>query len=345
MKNLLKKSFLLFSAFLLIGCSQKDVEPDQETSSTEKETVENSEENLPEDERIMTIKKYYQHITDGELKEAHDMYEIKKVGFQTFTEWYGNTHSANPVGINLEDEDIYKILVHFQEKGGEVQSFEVLMKVGAGKINTLSSKEIINKYEAQFNETLSAKIIQKQGINSVILIKEGKEIILNESNALWFNEDGSLKDRTEIYTEPKFSSTGRYLSYETEMWEWAEVTFYDTKTEQEVKTLPGLDKFFYIKNDSQLLACSSNYLMGTHHAFIYDLPSLEITHIIYNGNSYDGELKTWVNPEKFMTDVSCEFDQKNQKASVNLKHYSYEDASEASDTIEYEFDTGVERKL
>jgi hypothetical protein len=318
MKSLLKKSILLFSVLLIIGCTPKENVSNQETPATEEQTMELSEKTFPENNGIETIKKFYQHITDGDLKKAHDMYIIKKVGFQTFTEWYGNTEYAIPVNFKKTGENSYEYVVNFEDKEDDPQIFKVLAETEDGKLQTLSSTEIHDR--VSYNDELSVHIDRSLKRSQVILTEDGKETIIKEAPKDWDKFIGE----SYSFVDPAFSPNGRYFTYVGLGWEWYNGWIYDRETKKSTQLTSPFHKGF-TKNEKYFFACANDHFSGDTYAKIYQLPEVREIYDVYK-----------VNPKnEVFAYLDCEFDEENQKLYMNLRDWD----EIQKKIVEYDFST------
>lgn len=92
------------------------------------------------DKNIKIINAYYQHIGQGELKDAYNLRYDKKVSYKTFENWYKNVGSIEIYDVKKDKKNNYHFLVQMTDGLDMIEKYSVVMKVISGKLHTISSK-------------------------------------------------------------------------------------------------------------------------------------------------------------------------------------------------------------
>ena len=258
-----------------------------------------------ENSDIAIIKKYYNNILSGQLNRAYEMYKVKKVDFETFSDWYKNTiyahaHDFIDVGVGK-----YQFLVDFQDHNSKPQKYRVTMIVDKGQIETVTSEELTSE-KVEFS-SMKAFTKNSRGLNSVVLSINNNEIVVDSARDDFIN----YISETLRFNRLNFSPQGNYLLYSANGWEWGFGRVYDIKNrsiiaENELSTpfLLGVSE-----NEKYLYACAANDFGGVYYANVYSLPDFSLLL-----DAYDKELPH----EKYLLNAECEINN-DELLMISLK--------------------------
>jgi hypothetical protein len=101
------------------------------TSSTVSDTID-------QDEQI--IREFYGYIGEHAFSQAYELYGVKKMSLQAFEKMYKDVESIDVVDLKKGEDGSYALIVNLEESGSVVSTFNVVMVVKNGKIETKSSK-------------------------------------------------------------------------------------------------------------------------------------------------------------------------------------------------------------
>jgi hypothetical protein len=245
-----------------------------------------------EDPNITIIRKYYFEITKGNLQNAYNMYQDKKVGFETYKEWYKDTLMANPVEFEKIGDNRYQFKVQFQDNNQEQELYRVIMEVNKEKIIPISSEEIITNPISFGNITAFVK--QRQSKTYLVLSENGKEQILDQGSASPLDWEGG-----PVISGPlEFSPEGNYLISDVYGWEWGGTNIYDIKNKKRVLEISSPFIASFTPNEKYFFACAQNDFSGEYYSTVYSVPDFKE---IYN--ALTGE---------YYTNIDCEYDKDKQ---------------------------------
>ncbi|MDD5638856.1 MAG: hypothetical protein PHO28_03055 [Candidatus Pacebacteria bacterium] len=253
-----------------------------------------------EDPNITTIRKYYFEITKGNLENAYNMYQEKKVSFETYKEWYKDTIMANPVEFKKIGNNRYQFNVQFQEDNQEEQEiYRVIMEVNKEKIIPISSEKIIVN-PISFNN-ITAFVKERQSKRYLVLSENGKEQILNQ---------GPARDTGEglvIGGPLEFSPKGNYLVSTVGWCEGRVKYIYDVKNKKKVLELNSPFIVSFTPNEKYLFACAQNEFNGELYGRIYSVPDFKEIYDVMTENVLTLGLAPGY-PNK----MDCEYDKDKQ---------------------------------
>jgi hypothetical protein len=245
-----------------------------------------------EDSNITIIRKYYFEITKGNLENAYNMYQDKKVSFETYNEWYKDTIMANPVEFKEIGDNRYQFKVHFQDDNKEQELYRVVMEVNEGKIIPISSEKMITS-PISF-EDITAFVKQQQSKTYLVLSENGKEQILDQGSDSPLNcENGPV-----ISGPLKFSPEGNYLMCDIYGWEWSGINIYDVKNKKKILELTSSFIASFTPDEKYFFACAKNDLFGEYYGKVYSVPDFKESYNALAGNDY--------------VNIDCEYDEDKQ---------------------------------
>ena len=245
-----------------------------------------------EDPNITTIRKYYFEITKGNLQNAYNMYQDKKVSFETYKEWYKDTLMANPLEFRKIGDNRYQFKVQFQDNNQEQELYRVVMEVNKEKIIPISSEKIITNPISSGN--ITAFIKQRQSKTYLVLSENGKEQILDQGS------DSPLdwKGRPVIAGPLEFSPEGNYLMCDVYGWEWGGTNIYDIKNKKRVLELSSPFIAGFTSNEKYFFACAKNDFGGEYYGTVYSVPDFKEIYNALTGEHY--------------TNIDCKYDKDKQ---------------------------------
>jgi hypothetical protein len=283
-----------------------------------------------EDSNITTIRKYYFQITKGNLENAYDMYQDKKVSFEIYNEWYRDTLMANPVEFEKIGDNRYQFKVQFQDHNREQELYRVVMEVNEEKIIPISSEKIVTNPISFGNITAFVK--QRQSKTYLVLSENGKEQILDQGSDSPLNWEGG-----PVISGPlAFSPKGNYLMCDIYGWEWGGTNIYDVKNRKIVLELSSPFIASFTPNEKYLFACAQNDFSGESYGTVYSVPDFK-------------EIFNALTEEDYMyMNMDCEYDK--EKQVVRFKMYNIynpktEQMEKQSKIVEFSAVTGETKTI
>jgi len=241
-------------------------------------------------------------LATQKLSDAYAMYQNKNVSFDEFTKWYYQVFNTNVYDIKQNTSNTYNFYVDISEKNQPVSKYKVAMQVNNSKINTLSSEKITSD-EVKFSDS-TAYTRLKSDKNEIVLIKDGKEIVVDSGDNDWVNKMGT----TKTFSDPKFSSLGNYLTNIIGGWEYYAYQIYDIKNNKFVDDSSSSfsDTYEISKDEKYIINCGKSDFSGDIKATISSFPDLKIKFNFLNGipddmnHSFDCSYNSSENTVKFI---------------------------------------------
>lgn len=264
-----------------------------------------------EDPNITTIRKYYWLIAGGKFDQAYAMYSKKPDDFSKYQEWYKNVLKADPRDFKNKGDNTYEFYVDYQEHNDDPMIYHVTMQVSAGQIKTLASEEITSGIVSSGPYTSFTKNIGDQ--NYIVLTENGKETVIDQAGNDFEKQGiGAVK----IFSDPKFSPSGRYLTYIVGGWEWSGTFIYDVKGKRQVANMDGPEKFGFAAGEKYAYGCMSPG-MGGGTGDVYSLPDGRKVFDIFDQKNID----------QYGT-IDCDYDKDNNRVIFTLKQDLGPDSTE-----------------
>ena len=210
-----------------------------------------------EDSDITIIRHYYYYLANGQFQNAYGMYLKPQLDLAKYTDQYKNIFKAEPRDFTKKSDHQYEFYVDYQENNTEPTVYHVVMNINTDKVETIMSEEITSPMVKSDLYTAYAKRVDNK--NYMVLLKEGKENIIDEGEV--FNKDYSNSGR--YFSRPEFSSSNKYLFYETSGWEWTEGNVYDVLNNKKLfHTGEFVGDHGFTKNEKYFFNCSSPGFSG-----------------------------------------------------------------------------------
>ena len=227
-----------------------------------------------EDSQITIIRKYYWLLANSKLNEAYEMrFDKEKLAYETFQDWYKEIYSVEPYDFKKTNSNEYEFYVEYQDHNKSKKKFKVAMSVNKNEIKTLFSDEILTE-EISFGK-YSAYAIKRDDKSYMILIENGKEIIIDEGDANYDSEHSNLM-KVKSFREPRFSPKGNYLIYTVCEWEWCGSYIYDIQNRKVVEGYSGSDKFDFTPDEKYFYVCSSPGMSSSADGKVYSVPEFNV---------------------------------------------------------------------
>jgi len=227
-----------------------------------------------EDPNVTIIRKYYWLLANGKLNEAYKMRSDQtELAYETFQDWYKDISHAEPYDFKKTNSNEYEFYVEYQDHNKSKKKFKVGMSVNENEIKTLFSDEILTE-EISYGEYV-AYSVRRGDKNYMILVENGKEIIIDEGYADYDSEYSNLGE-VKSFHKPKFSPKGNYLIYSIGGWEWYGSYVYDIQNKKVVKGHDGAEKFDFTPDEKYFYVCSSPGMSSSADGKVYSVPKFNV---------------------------------------------------------------------
>ncbi|MBT4917336.1 hypothetical protein HN709_04170 [Candidatus Peregrinibacteria bacterium] len=215
---------------------EEDLEEDDEPEF-EKELIERGDAELSD---IDVLKKYYQHIEDGELEDAFDMRVTSKTTYSTFEGWYKNVNDTFAYDFEEVVPHKYQFTVELDEVGGVEETFFVVTEVKDDEmLKNISSVKTWDNYSPKVSKkTVSGK-------TNIYVTTDGVEKWVGEVND---SGDGDVVRREQLM-DYYITPNEKYLVYETLGWEWRQLFVFDINSGKTVLATGGQVDDYGFSND------------------------------------------------------------------------------------------------
>ncbi len=258
--------------------------------------------NIPAEESgVSLIRKYYQLLVD----QPREAYGLVKSGFDLnqFIEKYLNKiYKAIPRDFKNLGQNEYEYWLDYQEHNKKLEIQRHIVKIENNKIVPELS-ETLTSTIATSTDTISYGA--SRGDRSVMVLnKNGQETIINSAP-----NDFGKNINTLIFSNIKFSKTGRYLLYSAGGWEWSFSYVYDVENKKELHKEDGAYSELTL-DENLYYYCSSNDFSGNYSAMIYDVPSFKVKVDIS---------KKFPDLVKFGTSIDCKENIEDSTIEFNFK--------------------------
>lgn len=278
-----------------------------------------------ENQDIELIRKYY----NFSYKEYESSYSLKyepTMSFDEFKKMYSDVIIADLADIKKVGEHRYQFMVDLVYNDGKNERFDVTMEVIAGKLKTISTKQVASVMvdtEAKFDDNLKAYAKWDDGKRSLQIVKDGKEVTAD-----------SISEKTNAefaYSHPRFidlsfSESGKYLMYSVTGWEGSTLKVYDVgagKIVHEVGTAGG---YLVITDDEKhLYECEGSGFSGGF-IYVYSLPGFALEANLYKDYSAD-----------YQVGGECKYDAATGTLKYNLIKLNGDPLKEETVWKEYKF--------
>jgi len=215
------------------------------------------------------IETYYHLIAYQKLSEAYAMKVNESESLATFRNWYDGTFTARVNDLKRIDDDIYTYEVNLLGNDGD-ERYSVKVKIHGDKFETLSSTKISSQQNDEcinYSDNLKAKIVWEPNRKAVILIKNGREIVVDEVAVS--TSEFSIANR---YKNLSFVQNGKYLKYEVSGWEQFEIRLFDISAERKL-SVTASNELSFTSDGQYLYACTTSG-MREGGVDVYVMPSL-----------------------------------------------------------------------
>ncbi|MEI7891060.1 MAG: hypothetical protein WCI36_03760 [bacterium] len=250
-----------------------------------------------EDSNITAIRKYYWLISTGKLQDAYAMYASNKISFDTFQQWYGNVFFAKPSDFKKITGNQYEFSVQYQESNADPTQYDVVMNVVGGKIETMSSREILSEPSIFGNTKVSA--VKRNNKNYVVLEKDGSETIIDQAVAE-YDKDYKNIGEVRFFSNVKFSPRGNFVIYNVGAWEWGGTSVYDIAKKKIVFTQGAAREVTFTDDEKNVFTCAASAFDGTFDGIVF--ASNNFDNPLFDISKYDSEAS------KNYQSITCDLD-------------------------------------
>lgn len=237
---------MLLLLVIISGCSKIVVD----NTDVKDEKLSVKEELSNED----TIKKYYDFLENKKLQEAYDMYEIKRTDFDTFKSLHENKITTRPYQMNVLDNGYYHYFVNFTDNDKLEEKYRIILQVAEGRINTVESNKLTS--EIEIFENMSTYVTMKDVDNFVVLLKDGKETVIDSGGIAFGSMEKVDKDYEDWFKDPQFSPKGNYVYYTSQFYNRGGVKIYSIKTGKIFEKINGFGKISFSEDEKFLYRCT-----------------------------------------------------------------------------------------
>lgn len=232
-----------------------------------------------EDPSTAVIRKYYWLIENGMFPEAYALNGASAKNLNEFKKWYENVYQAKPRDFVSLGGNSYEFHVDYQDHNDKPKDYRVKMTIENGKIKSSESEEITD--QPVFSGNYSAYVKRKGDVNYIILVENGKEIIVDQGYA---DYDKYNIGEVKFFNIEEFSPSGKYLIYGMSGWEWHLTYIYDPIAKKQILKIDGPGKYGFTKNEEAFYHCMSPGMMDGSGT-IYSAPGFQKEYDIYSSNS------------------------------------------------------------
>lgn len=269
---------------------------------------------------ITAIRKYFWLIVDGKLEEAYSMRsDTKDIGFEDFQDLFDQAYSAKVSQIEEKAQNQYRFLVDYQDHNSAPEVYRIEAKITDGKLAVISTEKMIGEKERFGNMEAFAK--QENGYHYVILVRDGKEIIVDKAEIM--NKEYTNIDKALYFTDPKFSPLGNYLTYNASGWEWEFTRLYDIKNKTINSNIFSPYGYGFTEDEKYFYDCEDNTMSGELYGRVYGVPGFNVKY----------ELPFTANETTPFVSINCEYNKDKKAVIFNISTADSE--SEKNRTIEY----------
>lgn len=207
-----------------------------------------------EESDITTIRHYYYYLSNGQLQNAYNMYLAPQLDLAKYTDQYKNVFKSEPRDFVKKTDHEYEFYIDYQENNTDPTVYNVIMKINGDKIETILSEEITSPIVKSGPYTSFVKRVNNK--NYMVLSEDGQETIIDEGET--FNENDSNIGVSKYFSSPEFSSSNKYLFYETSGWEFTEGNVYDIQNNKVmIHTGEFVGDHGFTENEKYFFNCSS----------------------------------------------------------------------------------------
>lgn len=237
-----------------------DDDPDTEEDEEEEEVDETDfdleliERGHAELSDIDVLKKYYQHIEDGELEEAFKMRTTSKTTYSTFEGWYKNVNDTYAYDFEEIAPHKYEFTVELDEIGGIEETYFVVTEVKDDEmLKNISSKKTWDNYSPK----VSMRVVNKK--TNIYVTVDGVEKWVGEVNDSGQGDVVEQEQLMDYYITPN----ERYLVYETLGWEWRQLFVFDINNGKTLLATGGqVDDYGFTNDYKNFYYCGGTGMHG-----------------------------------------------------------------------------------
>ncbi|MFZ2154330.1 MAG: hypothetical protein WAV16_03820, partial [Candidatus Moraniibacteriota bacterium] len=287
--------------------------------------------NEGEDEKVITMRKYYWLLENQKLEEAYQMHNRINISLDDFKSLYEKTRRAEAQDFKKINDNTYKFVVDYQLQNKPQTLYRITMRiVGADKLEIISTDEIISKIET-FGD-YRAYVKKQNGKVAMILEQYGVEIAIDEGEAQ-YNDTNTNIESVKSFGDIKFSESGKYLLYRVGGWEWSMTYLYDIENAKKVLEFSS-GAMGFSQNEESFFNCSSAGLTDTAAGIIYSVPEFKKKFELFDARKNEAmNVACYYNQEKdeltFLYGKECESEQCKKTEVV----YSFEEDKMISSRI------------
>lgn len=246
-----------------------------------------------DDESLRAIAGYYKALNDADLEKAYEL-RGNDESYEVFRKRYENVYKALPRDFLRLEDGSYEFSVDYQDHNEAPVVYHVVMKTGNGKVFTVSSEKISE--EVSVGRKLRVAIKQRGNTNYVLLYKNGREIVADQSKKSGEEEWTAIQ-----YKNLRFDGN-RFLTYDMWGWEWFGKGVYDIQEEKIVLSLSSPNTAEFSSDKKFYYACALSHFGGEQYVDVYSVPTFKKIYSFFEKNPQ--------NKEVFYDDLTCEYDTK-----------------------------------